>query len=315
MGIDMAAVLLSILKIIGIILLSLLGVLLVLLLLVLFVPVRYRLKALRSPEDTVAVQVSARVTWLLHAISVSFRYPEKEYLKVRVLGIPVFRAGTQTGADTEREEKKTEERKETEATGEAAKTETTKTETTKTEAVKKAADTEAEDKKARKTQTEEASQETKKTGILNFFHKIWTALKNIKYTIQKICDKIKHIVRNIRYYSRVVQSDSFQRAWKLCRGEVFSLVRSILPKKLTGNITVGTGDPASTAQILAVHGILYPLIGNHIFITPDFENSVLEGDFYMKGRITVFKVLKTAARIYFSKDLRRVIRLLKREAA
>lgn len=297
MGIDMAAVLLSILKIIGIILLSLLGVLLVLLLLVLFVPVRYRLKALRSPEDTVAVQVFARVTWLLHAVSVSFRYPEEEYLKVRVLGIPVFRAGTQTGADTEREEEKPEERKETE--------------TTKTEA----ADRKAEDKRIGKAQTEEASQEIKKPGILNFFRKIWAALKNIKYTIQKICDKIKHIVRNIRYYSRVVQSDSFQRAWKLCRGEVFSLIGSILPKKLTGNITVGTGDPASTAQILAVHGILYPLIGNHIFITPDFENSVLEGDFYMKGRITVFKVLKTAARIYFNKDLRRVIRLLKREAA
>lgn len=110
----------------------------------------------------------------------------------------------------------------------------------------------------------------------------------------------------------MLQSDSFKRAFDLCRNEVFSLISSILPRKLIGHVTVGTGDPASTAQILAVHGILYPLIGNHIFITPDFENSVLEGDFYMKGKITVFKILKTAGKVYFNKDLRRVIRLLKR---
>ena len=131
----------------------------------------------------------------------------------------------------------------------------------------------------------------------------------------QICDKIKHVISNIRYYLAVIQSNCFKRAFSLCKTEVFSLIKSILPRRIKGTFLVGTGDPASTAQILAVHGMLYPIIGNHITITPDFENAVIEGDLLVKGRITVFKALKTAIKVYFNKDVRKVLRLLKREAA
>ena len=38
------------------------------------------------------------------------------------------------------------------------------------------------------------------------------------------------------------------------------------------------------------------------------------GESAVKGKITVFKALKMAIKVYFNKDIKRVIRLLNREA-
>lgn len=158
-----------------------------------------------------------------------------------------------------------------------------------------------------------------KTGffkkLIEFTGKLKAAFKNIRYTIAKICDKIKHIVNNIQYYTEIIRSETFGRAFKVCSGQVFSLLKHILPGKVEGSLHIGTGDPASTGQVLAVYGMLYPFIGNHIDIQPDFEQQIIEGELLIKGRITVCKALKTAWIIYFNKDLRRLIKLFKREAA
>ena len=181
----------------------------------------------------------------------------------------------------------------------------------------KAADTSGEEKKIDLNPEQAsggASKEEKRT-IAGFFGSLFRILRNIKYTILKIYDKIKHIVRNIRYYLAVIKSETFQRAYKVCSTQIVRLLKGILPKKLEGTLRIGTGDPASTGQVMAVYGILYPLLGDNIAITPDFEEQVIEGRLNIKGKITVFCILKTAWIIYFNKDLRRVMKLFKREAA
>lgn len=325
----MISVLLTILKVTGIVLLCILGVLLLLLLLVLFVPVRYRVNAKREAASEEPGSIKVNITWLLHSISATFQYPGEESFRVRILGIPVFRSGQETvkkeappkSGSQDKEAETADQNKQQEAAGSQKRNrieKSLKTEIKETE-TKEAETKEAEIKETQtgesETQQEETAQEKEKPTIFGFFRKLIMLLKNIRYTIQRICDNIKHIVKEIRYYIEIIKSDRFERAWKVCSTELFSLIRSIAPKKLEAYVTVGTGDPASTAQILAVHGMLYPILGNHIFITPDFENPVIEGTFFMKGRITVWKALKTAIRIYFNKDLRKVIQLFKKEAA
>lgn len=315
----MISVLFTILKVTGIVLLCILGVFLLLVLLVLFVPVRYRVNAKREAGSEEIGSIKIKITWLLHSISAVFQYPKEENFRVKILGIPVFRSGTDAdskGSKLEDDEKTEDNAKAEQNIEPEAKenSETKESSEKKIETDKKSkADGKTEDGQSETIQ-EKDIQEEEEPSILKFFRKLMTILKNIRYTIQRICDNIKHIVKEIRYYIEIVKSDRFERAWKLCRGEAFSLLRSIAPKKLEAYITVGTGDPASTAQILAIHGMLYPLLGNHIFIAPDFENPIIEGTFYMKGRITVWKALKTAIKIYFNKDLRKVIQLFKKEA-
>ena len=113
----------------------------------------------------------------------------------------------------------------------------------------------------------------------------------------------------------MIRSETFQRAFGVCSEQTIALLNGIKPKKLRGNLVIGTGDPASTGQILAVYGMLYPVIGDHINITPDFERQIVEGNLLIKGRITAWKLLKTAWKVYFNRDIRRVIKLLKREEA
>ena len=75
------------------------------------------------------------------------------------------------------------------------------------------------------------------------------------------------------------------------------------------------GDPAATGQVLAVYGILYPLVGDHVRVMGEFEQKRIEGTLFIKGRMTLFRFVKTACRIYFNRDIRKLIKLLKKEDA
>ncbi len=307
---------LQILKIIGIILLCILAFLILLLFFILFVPIRYHVKGQRKITDDTPIKVRVKISWLLHFLTAAYIYPEDAYLKVKVLGIPVFSTKEkEVSKQTDKSETKDSPttNKQTVLVSEQEKKEQENLDNDKEN--KNATDWDPIKELAEAEKTSNSEEEsTDEPTIRKFFRKLWQILKNIKYTIQKIYDKIKEILRNIRYYINVVKSETFQNTFLLCRDELFYTLRRILPGKLSGNFVIGTGDPASTAQILAIHGILYPFIGNHITITPDFENTIIEGDFYFKGKITIFQLLKTAIRLYFNKDLKKVIRLLKREA-
>ena len=316
----MITVLLTILKIIGIILLCVLLTLLCVLLLVLFVPVRYRIEAVRREGEEAPFRVALRVTWLLHILNAAFCYPGEEGLRVRVLGFRIF-PPRQKEKEKEKEagprDDKTEDMQEEAAAGQEEGKPVNDGEVTGG----RKKETEAQmDPRMELPKEEEGQEEGKEEPnwirkLRAFVHRIMEILKNIKYTIQKICDKIKGITKNIRYYVEIIQSDAFLRVWRVCGGEALKLLRSVRPGKARGRLLVGTGDPASTAQIIGIHGILYPLIGDHIMVIPDFERTIVEGELLLKGKLTVFRALKTALIIYFNKDLRKVIRLLKKEAA
>lgn len=79
------AIFLSVLKIIGIVLLSILGLLVLVLLIALFVPVRYKLKADYDSD----ILADARISYLLHIISVRFLYNGESKLTIRLFGIPL----------------------------------------------------------------------------------------------------------------------------------------------------------------------------------------------------------------------------------
>lgn len=335
MGIKILTVLLLILKIFGIALLVLLGILLVLLLIILFVPVRYRGSGYREEGDPVPVHAQLKVTWLLHLVRVSFGYPEEAFLKVKVLFFQILPA--------KEKKKKRKKGKAESAAGDAKNTETAETAENTDKLTGKDTEKVSEQKTSDEgNASEEKNPDKDRTGngderigddsderigdasdedsgddrrtLPDFARKLFSAIRNIKYTIRKIYDKIKHIIRNIRYYIKILQTESFKRAFALCREQLLWLLKTVLPRKVSGTFTIGMEDPATTGQILSIYGILYPLIGDSITVIPDFEKPVMEGNFRFKGKITAFTLIRIAAKIYFDKDLKRVIRLFKKEA-
>ncbi|WP_337538693.1 DUF2953 domain-containing protein [Suilimivivens sp.] len=297
MVIKILTVLLLILKILGIVLLVFLGILLALLLIVLFVPVRYQGSGYREEGDPVPMHVQLKVTWLLHLVRVSFIYPEEAFLKVKVLFFQILPA--------KEKKKKTSNKKE--ADGKKPKTD-------KKEVGSDVSDTTSDQKISDEGNAADEDGGDDRRTLLDFVRKLFSAIRNIKYTIRKIYDKINHIIHNIRYYIKILQTESFKRAFVLCREQLLRLMKIVLPRKVSGTFTIGMEDPAATGQILSIYGILYPLIGDSITVIPDFEKPVMEGSFRFKGKITAFTLIRIAAKIYFDKDLKRVICLFKKEA-
>lgn len=174
-----------------------------------------------------------------------------------------------------------------------------------------------EEKEEPETDSEESPSklELLREKILWCIQKLWGVLKNIRYTIQSIYDKIRNIIHHIRYYYKILRSDLFRRTWEKCSKEALQLLKNIAPRKVKGYVHIGMEDPATTGQILGYYGMLYPLIGGHIDVIPDFDQVILEGSLKIRGHITLFQAVRTACVIYFNKDLRKLIKLLKREVA
>lgn len=168
-------------------------------------------------------------------------------------------------------------------------------------------DTKTSPKKSRVKQIWEA--------LKGLFQKLKKALENIQYTITKVCDKIRKISDNIQYYKEVIASDTFQQSYATCKEQLGYLLRKIKPDTFRAELIIGTDDPATTAQILAVHGMLYPLLGNCIALQGDFEQQRIEGQVLLRGKIRVFTFLRVFIKIYFNKEIKKLIRLLKKEAA
>lgn len=349
----MGMVILTILKIIGIILLVVLGLILFLLLLVLFVPIRYRIDASKDAEGEQQIHALIKVTWFLHLLNIRFLYPEEAYLRVRIACFTLFRSDqpTKEAASSKKnaaaEKKKESEAKTVKNSKVSREAEDTLLATEDVEGsgeqpqtmdengwspidntqIKPDEKKEGKLKDAPKNQTENATHtetdseestskwELLREKILWCIQKLWKLLKNIRYTIQSIYDKIRNIIHHIRYYYRVLQSELFRRTWEKYSKEALCLLKCIAPRKIKGYLHIGMEDPATTGQILGYYGMLYPLIGEHIDVVPDFDHVILEGTLKIRGNITLFQAVRIACTIYFDKDLQKLIRLLKREVA
>lgn len=330
----MLHIILTILKIIGILILIVLALFLVMIGVVLFVPIRYRAKGKKDEEGFF---VKAEVYWLLHLFRIKAVYPEPGRIIVKVLCFTVYDSGKEKTKKPQKEKsaKKKKVKEQTTAVKKKEKTirkeasidkkeEALKETNVKTQAEKQAGtQTEKKAEKQSETQTEEqaetqAGTEKGKIGqvidrIKEILQKVLDIIKNIRYTIARFCDKIKEIWANIQYYIEVFQAEETKRAFFMCKQQLYKIWKNIRPTKCKAELKIGTGEPDTTGYILALHGMLYPLIGNNVMIEPDFENQVIEGSFFVKGRITIFVLICAAVKLYFDEDIRHFLKRFKRE--
>lgn len=333
----MLHIILLILKIIGVVLLSIVGIILLAFVCVLFVPVRYRVRLMREEgENAPPVTAYVKVTWLLHLINVLIRYPGKVMVRARILIFTLFRipdkdkkAHKERKSDKSSKEKrkkgKDQEQQEEvplEADVSEEKQEQTVSETQEGAAVTAVPEPYEAFGGADEdfTESEEDSEDEENPSIFGkirlIFKKMKEFFQNIRYTIRKFCDKIKSVLDNIQYYRELLEGEPFRNSMELCKKELSWMFKKLKPDKFEADLVVGMEDPAATGEILAVCGILYPLIGPHIRVVGDFEceKMRLEGRLYIRGKIRAFTFLRILIRIYFNKNIKQLIKILKKEA-
>ncbi len=298
-------ILLLILKIIGIILLVLLGLILTLILLLLFVPFCYRAEGSYYDAKPYAM---LRVRYLFPLLQVFVRYQQDEAEgKVKIFGVTIYDLFAPNDT-ADREDKKAEKVKPEQEDAVKSENKTEDDVTAETEI----SETKPVDVPAEENDLEE-SEEEKKSLIEKIKYFIVTIKEKILSFLQKIRDireKGLQLKEKVSYYYTIWQQDYTQRAFQKAKSTLYKLWKSIRPKKGLVKLHFGTGDPGSTGQICGYFGMLYPFVGKYVMIEPDFENKIYEGDFYFKGRITLFAFLKVAWVVLFDKDIKRLRKIL-----
>lgn len=313
----MLHILLLILKIIGMIIVGILGILVLLIGIILFVPVRYEGKAV-CEKTMKNLQTQVRASWFLHLVS--FRLAVKDgriKWKLRVawktmMGASVSEAEPEAElkAELELENEKREQREEKQDEDTGWKTVEKACETQK-EALEEALQMEESAKIDRK-KVEKSGEERKSTSKSNAEKKEKESLINkIKCTFQKICDKIKILLDRKEKVTEFLTDPTQRKAFAKVKKGIVTLLKKIRPKKLSAKIHYGFSDPYNTGKVLAVLGILYPFYGEAVEIEPDFENQILEGSCYIKGRIRVSPFVGLLLKLVLAKEVRLAYRQIK----
>lgn len=322
-------ILLFILKIIGILLLSILGILLLLVALVLCVPVRYRVEGSEEEERRIA----GKVHWLLHVVSFSFSYEEKQFgYRLRIFGIPILPREKKMSAldDTDFEED-TEELPETDKAGnaeamasgegnikaeisEAGDAETgisaekiekspnrTENETEPHGNGKNPAEHQAVQKKAPKRKRKQGASPWQK--IRSFYEKV-------KQTVHKVLHFLKQLRGKIEDIKKLLTDETNKKSVSLVWKELKYLLRHSRFRKIKTDLTFSLGDPAVTGQTLGVLCMFPVLYQYEIKVSPDFETEhiYIRGTYLIKGHIRLLHFLLSGIRLWKEKDFRRFVK-------
>lgn len=136
---------------------------------------------------------------------------------------------------------------------------------------------------------EKAADRIKALGNLPGF--IGRAIRKIYLTIREIYDRIKEWNR---FVARTLLLQQTKR-----------LLKHIAPVKIRGNLHFGFADPSVTGNTLAAIALFYPVLPKKLFIVPDFQNKILEGELDFKGRIYGIILVIVFCKIWFNKDIQR----------
>ena len=99
-------------------------------------------------------------------------------------------------------------------------------------------------------------------------------------------------------------NESHQQAFAKAKKEAKWIIRFLRPKKFNLNLHYGFEDPYHTGQVLAVLSMIYPFVGDNMSVQPDFENSIIEGDFHMKGNLRMIYPTIYLLRLLLDKNVR-----------
>lgn len=317
-------VILMILRIVGIALLVILGLLLAVVLAVLFVPVRYRADGSFHEELT----ASAHVTWFLHLLSTRIIFEKEMNVKAFICGIQIYPRAARikkqscphgySGSEGQEDMRagmtgKRPENGETVKPAEAVKFTEPVTPLEPAGDSKEKAD--AFEEADRETFGTEGRTKQKEFSTGNMTDRLKRLVQKLQDSLRDIRSTLRGLYERLSYYKSIWDREETQRAFRLASAQLSKTMRHVLPRRTDVYAVIGTGEPASTGQILAVQGMLYPWLGDKIHIVPDFEEEHFEGEFHLRGHIRAGVLGFYVLRLMFDRDVRHFIGILRGRTA
>lgn len=303
----MLHIILFILKILGLLVLIVLGLVLTVALLILLVPVRYQAEGSYDGK----VKGKARITWLLHILSVTAQYEEDLIVRVRIFG---FRKGKPKKIDSELKE--------------AEDIMVQAMEIMEPEPIREAQEVKDEihdrvkeipknlppprEELRNLTPPKEESKKKKGFRVMGVFEKlkkkVLMAFTKLKFFFLRICDTLRTIKDKKDEIYAWISNKENQKTGKLLFRQVKRLIRHILPRRGKGNITFGFDDPYLTGQVLTYASVIYPLCHKHLNLYPVFDQTVFMVEGTFRGRIRLGTALFIGLRMLLDRNFRRLLK-------
>jgi hypothetical protein len=303
----MLHIILFILKILGLLVLIVLGLVLAVVLLILLVPVRYQAEGSYDGK----VRGKARITWLLHILSVSAQYEEDLIVRVRILG---FRMGKPKKMDSELKEAEDIMVQAMEIMEPEPIREALEVKDEIHDRVKEGPKNLPPPKEELRSPTPPKEEPKKKKGfrVMGVFEKlkkkVLRAFTKLKFFFLRICDTLRTIKDKKDEIYAWISNKENQKTGKLLFRQVKRLVRHILPRRGRGNITFGFDDPYLTGQVLTYASVIYPLCHKHLNLYPVFDQTVFTVEGTFRGRIRMGTVLLIGSRMLLDRNFRRLLK-------
>lgn len=287
-------ILLGILAVLGKILLCMLGILLLLLLCILFYPIKYQVRG----KFQEGASVQGRIRWFWFLVRIPFSYQEETFQwSIRILGIDLI-----SFLDKNRQNKR--ERPEKEKSGnKKAQTINVSQNESREKGQDEPKKSPLEERRINDTtDVESPARRSVSGGVLDTIKKWWYKIRHFIAWIKKFYHNLRQKTGYARELFSLLREENSRALVCIVRDNVVHLWRKLKPKVFRGQLLFGTGDPASTGQILGIFAILYAWYGERIQITPDFQQKILEGELFIKGRISLFTFLWVSAHIFLSRE-------------
>lgn len=311
----MLHILLLILKIIGIVLAVLIGLIVLLLAIVLFVPIRYT----ASGQYYEKPKLKAQIHWLFHLLRVSVTYDDELNIRAKALLFTIY--SSDEPQDNHKQEK-TNKQKDKKNTGKPKEDKKENTvfyelqqreqvpavsESNQSELPNETADIrickdeekhiEKEDRE-KDTASPKSRFEAVKEGFTNFVHKIMETVRGI---LNKSISAKEAVQEKIQKFSDIVNDEENKELVRFLWEKIKKLFKIIKPKKYRIKIRYGFEEPETTGWLAVRLAVIYGLLGMDIELIPDFEQQILEGEVYLKGRMRLFGILLLAGQVYFNR--------------
>lgn len=311
---------LFVLKWIGIVLLFFLGLILLMSFLVFFFPFVYRISAEKKEE----FKAKASLSFLFRILYVSIIYVNQEPLLVaRFLGIPVYKTNFDFLIEAIKESNVSSVQAEDDSVKtdmvDSAEDEVQVVDSTSEDEITELSDEEL-DEEIKNVMEEEEPPLTFKQKLQQFFEKIKLFISNCKKKCYNIKEQVllykkktEHILKNIKYYYKVLNHPAVKPAWNFLLKHLKKMWRNARPRKVRVNIVYGASDPAQTAKIYGYYCMIYPFYGKSIRFEPNLSDEVFLIDGKLRGRFQVYRFILSGLAIFMNRNCRKVVKLLMRE--
>ncbi len=132
-------------------------------------------------------------------------------------------------------------------------------------------------------------------------------IQQIKCTFYKICDMLKSLAKKKDVAMNFLTNETHRAAFSKGLMEICRLIRFLKPTQCEADVEFGFSDPSVTGCVLAGASLIYPFVGECVDITPNFDERILKGNAWIKGRIHALYFLIVLWNLLWNKNIRTTI--------